>query len=129
MFLWLLPSSFSIFRSPSYGRYFSLYNPPWSILPLHLFVIQATTWVFVPSNFLLSFSLSCDLSRNIVQRSTPHKCGHKSRYTAFNVKVIAFLYIFWSLLSSQCVCEAFPRGGNFVENHYNGLSKQLKRVQ
>ena len=129
MQFWLLQSPFSVFQSLFYGRYFPLYNPPWTILPLHLFVIQAITWVFVPSNFLLSFFLSCDLPGNTVQKSTPHKCSHKSRYNAFNVEVTAFLKIFWSLPSSQCVCEAFLCGENFVENHYNGPSKQLNRIQ
>ena len=82
-----------------------------------------------PIKFLLQLFLSCDLSENIVQRSTPHKCGHKSRYNAFNVVITAFLQIFWSLPSSQCVCEASLLGGNFMENHYNGLSKKLNRIQ
>ena len=73
--------------------------------------------------------MSDDLIGNTIQRSTPHKCGHKSRYNAFNVVVVAFLYIFWSLPSSPCIREAFLRGENFVGNHYNGPSKQLNRIQ
>ena len=82
-----------------------------------------------PIKLLLQLFLSCDLPRNTVQKSTPHKCGHKSRYNAFNVVVAVFLQIFWSLPSFLYVCGASLHGGNFVENYYNGLSKQLNRVQ
>ena len=44
-----------------------------------------------PIKLLLQLFLSCDLLKNTVQRSTPHKCSHKSRYNAFNVVVAAFL--------------------------------------
>ena len=44
-----------------------------------------------PIKLLLQLFLSDDLPGNIVQRSTPRKCGHKSRYKAFNVVVAAFL--------------------------------------
>ena len=76
-----------------------------------------------PIRLLLQLFLNDNLPGNTVQRSTPHKCDHKSRYNAFNVEVITFLQIFWSLPSPQCVCEVFLCGGNFVEYHYNGLSK------
>ena len=82
-----------------------------------------------PIKLLFQLFLSCDLPRNTVQRSTLHKCGHKSRYNAFNVVVAAFLQIFWSLPSSPCVLEASFRGGNFVENYYNDPSKQWNHVQ
>ena len=82
-----------------------------------------------PIKLLLQLFLNDNLLGNTIERSTPHKCGHKSRYNAFNVKVAAFLQIFWRLPHFQCVCEAFLRGGNFVENHYNGSSKQLIRIQ
>ena len=79
-----------------------------------------------PIKLLIQLFLSDDLLGNTVQRSTPHKYGHKSRYNAFNVVVAAFPQIFWSLPSSS---EASLCGGNFVENHYNGPSKQLNRIQ
>ena len=44
-----------------------------------------------PIKLLLQLFLSCDLLGNTVQRSTPHKYGHKSRYNTFNVVVAAFL--------------------------------------
>ena len=82
-----------------------------------------------PIKLLLQLFLNCDLSGNTVQMSTSHKCSHKSRYNIFNVAVATFLYIFWSLPSSSCVRRVSLRGGNFVENYYNGPSKQLNRVQ
>ena len=48
---------------------------------------------------------------------------------AFNVAVVAFPQIFWSLPSSPCVLEVSLCCGNFVKNHYNGPSKQLNRIQ
>ena len=44
-----------------------------------------------PIKLLLQLFLSCDFLGNIVQKSTPHKYGHKSRYNAFNVVIAAFL--------------------------------------
>lgn len=82
-----------------------------------------------PIKLLLQLFLSCDLLGNTVQRSTPHKYSHTSRYNAFNVVVAAFLQIFWSLPSSSYVREVSLCGGNFVENYYNGPSKQLNRIQ
>ena len=37
--------------------------------------------------------------------------------------------MFWSLPCFPYVCEVSLRGGNFVENYYNGPSKQLNRIQ
>ena len=82
-----------------------------------------------PIKLLLQLFLSYDFPRNTVQRFTPHKCSHKSRYNAFNVAVAVFLQIFWSLPSSLYVREVSLCGGNFVENYYNGPSKQLNRIQ
>ena len=126
--LWLLQSPFSVFRSPPYGRYFPLYNllepsSPYTCSsskpPLKYLSHQISSQLFLNDNLL----------ENTVQRSTPHKCGNKSRYNAFNVEVATFLYIFWNLPSSQCVCEAFFCGGNFVEDHYNDPNKQLNCIQ
>ena len=112
----------------SYGRYFPLYNliEPSSPTLVHL---SSHHLSICPIKLLLQFFLSCDLPGNTIQRSTPHKCGHKSRYNTFNVVVAAFLQIFWNLPFSPCVREASLRGRNFVENYYNGSSKQLNRVQ
>ena len=82
-----------------------------------------------PITLLLQLFLSCDLPGNTIQRSTPHKCGHRSRYNTFNVVVAAFLKIFWSISSFLYVHEASLCGGNFMENYYSGLNKQLNRIQ
>ena len=37
--------------------------------------------------------------------------------------------MFWSLPCFPYVCEVSLRGENFVENYYNGASKQLNRIQ
>ena len=115
--------SFQFFyRVLFYGRYFSLYSPlelsssytcSSSKPPLEQLSNQLSSSAFLNDN----------LPGNTVQKSTPHKCGHNDRYSAFNVKVAAFLLIFWSLPFSQCICEMFLRGGNFMEHPYNGPSK------
>ena len=105
----------------------------WKIFPIIQFLLNYLPPTLIhhlshhlnicPITLLLQLFLNCDLPGNTVQKSTSHKCGHKSRYNAFNVVVTAFLQIFWSLPFSLCVREASLRGGNFVENYYNGLSK------
>ena len=111
--------------SPFYGRYFSLYSPlelssPYTCSsskpPLEQLSHQLSSLAFLNDNLL----------ENSVQRSTPHKCGHNGRYSAFNVKVAAFPQIFWSLPSSQGACEVFLRSRNFVQYHYIGPSKQFE---
>ena len=82
-----------------------------------------------PIRHPLQLVVSCDSQDNTVQGSPQHKCGQKSSCNAFNAEVAVFLQIFWSLPSSQCICEVFLRGGNFVEHPYNGPSKQLNRIQ
>ena len=73
-------------------------------------------------------SVSCGHQDNTVQGSPQHKCGQKSSCNVFNAEVAAFLYIFWSLPFSQCICEVFLCGGNFLEHPYNGQSTQLNRI-
>ena len=121
----LLQSPFSVFQSSPYGRYFPLYSPSFpytcssSKPPLEQLSHQPPSSAFLNDN----------LPGNTVQRSTPHKCGHNGKYNAFNVEVTTFLQIFQSLPSSQRVCEVFLHGGNFVEYHCNGPSKQLNHIQ
>ena len=47
-------------------------------------------------------------------------------YNTFNMKVVAFLQIFWNLPSSQGACEVFLRGRNFLQYHYIGPSRQFE---
>ena len=127
-----MPISF-LFQFPFLLFFFmediSHYIVPLNYLPFTLVHHLSHHLSICPIKLLLQLFLSCDPLGNIVQRSTPHKCDHKSRYNAFNVVVAVFLQIFWSLPSSLYVHEAFLCGGNFVENYYNGPSKQLNRVQ
>ena len=108
-----------------YGRYFPLYSPlelssPYTCSsskpPLEYLSHQFSSSVFLNDNLL----------GNTVQRSTPHKCGHNGRHSAFNVEVATFPQIFWNLPSSQGVCEVFLRGKNFLQYHYIGPSKQFE---
>ena len=46
-------------------------------------------------------SVSCNSQGNIVQGSSLHKCGQKSSYSAFNVVVAAFPWIFLGFLHSR----------------------------
>ena len=111
--------------SPFYGRYFPLYSPlklssPYTCSSSKPLLKQLSR------QFSSSAFLNDNLLGDTVQRSTPHKCGHNGRYSAFNVEVAAFPQIFWSLPSSQGACEVFLRGRNFVQYHYIGLNKQFE---
>ena len=115
--------SFQFFyRVLFYGRYFSLYSP----LELSSFYTCSSSKPLLEqlSNQLSSSAfLNDNLPGNTVQKSTPHKCGHNGRYSAFNMEVADFLQIVWSLPFSQCIFKMFLRGGNFMERPYNGPSK------
>ena len=124
----IISKNLSLSQSPSYGRYFPLYSPLEPSPPTLVHHLSHHLSI-CPIKLLLQLFLSGDLSGNTVQRSTPHKCGHKSRYNAFNVVVGSFLQIFWSLPSSPCVREASLCGGNIVENHHNSPSKRLNHIQ
>ena len=119
----LFPLNFS--TVPFYGRYFSLYSPlelssPYTCSsskpPLEQLSHQLSSSAFLNDN----------LPGKTVQRSTPHKCGHNGRYSAFNVEVAVFPQIFWSLPSSQGACEVFLHGRNFMQYHYISPSKQFE---
>ena len=128
MQFFLLQSPFSVFQSPPYRRYFPLYSPLEPSFPYTCSSFKSSLEQLSHQPSSLAF-LNDNLLGNTVQRFTPHKYGHKSRYNAFNVVVATFLQIFGSLPFSPYVREASPCGGNFVENDYNGPSKQLNRVQ
>ena len=51
-----------------------------------------------PIRHLLWFSVSCDSQDSTVQESSPHKCGQKSSYSAFNAVVATFPQIFFGFL-------------------------------
>ena len=91
-----LPIHFSLSSSPPPLPIFlkediSHYIVPLNYLPPTLVHHLSHHLSIYPIKLLFQLFLSCDLPGNIVQRSTPHKCGHKSRYNAFNVVVATFL--------------------------------------
>ena len=103
--LWLLRSPFSVFPSSSYRRYFSLCSllERCSTLVHHL----SHHLSICPIRLILQLFLNDNLSGNTVQRSIPHKCGHKSRYNAFNVEVAAFHRYFGDFLPSSMSVRRF----------------------
>ena len=86
----IIPSNLSQFR-PFLMENISHYIVPLSYPPLTLVNHLSHHLSICPIKLLLQIFLSGDLLGNTVQRSSPHKCGHKSRYNAFNVVIIAFL--------------------------------------
>ena len=69
------------------SHYIVLLNHPPATLVHHLNYHLS----ICPIKLLLQLFLSCDFLGNTVQRFTPHKYDHNSRYNAFNVVVAAFL--------------------------------------
>ena len=55
---------------------------------------------------------------SIVQGSSPHKCGQRISYRAFNVVVAAFSYIFLNSPFVLYVHSAYPYQQNFLECHF-----------
>ena len=64
-------------RSALHNGFLLLYSPLWMILAFHLLIIQAYTWVHVPSDTLWC-SVSCSNQGSTVQESCPHKCDVSS---------------------------------------------------
>ena len=120
----ILPLSIFL-PSPFYGRYYPLYSPLELSTP-NTYSSFKPPLEQLSHQFSSSAFLNDNLPGNIVQRSTPHKCGHNGRYNAFNVEIAAFPQIFWSLPSSQGACEVFLRGRNFLQYHYISPSKRFE---
>ena len=110
-----------VFRSLSYGGFFTLY----SFLSDHLnctlvihrnlhlsaCLIKHFLWLSVHSG-----SWDCT-----IQGSSPHKCGQKSCCSAFNAMVAAFLLDISTFLSSSYVLEVRPYRWTFLEGHLSHL--------
>ena len=95
----LFLSSFSIFRSSSFsGRPFTLYsfflNYPDCTLVHHL----SLHLNICPISHLPWLSMNGGGWNCTVQRSSPHKCGQKSCYSAFNAVVAAFVSRYFRIL-------------------------------
>ena len=95
----LFLSSLSIFRSPPFfGRSFTLYSfflhYPDRTLVHHLSRHLNTCSI----SHLLWLSVNGDGWNCTVQRSSPHKCGQKSCYSAFNAMVATFASRYFCIL-------------------------------
>ena len=87
-----------IFWSPLFGRAFTLYSfflhNPNRTLVHHLSLYLS----ICPISHLLWLSVNSGGWNCTVQRSSPHKCGQKSCYSAFNVVVAAFASKYFCIL-------------------------------
>ena len=76
-------------RPPSYGRPLTLYSSLWTILVLHLLVIQAYTWVHVPS--VTPFDvLWVAMTQITLFRGHVHINGARMLAVVFNVEVTVY---------------------------------------
>ena len=64
-----------------------------------------------------------------VQGSSPHKCGQKGCYSAFNAVVAAFILDIFVFLSSSYVPEVHPYRWKFLEGHLSPLVTCLTNVR
>ena len=78
-----------------------------------------------PIKHLFWLLVSCGSQGSTVQRSSPHKCGQKSSYSAFNAVVAAFPQIFHSFSHTH---EARPHQWSFLEGRSRCWNKRLKRA-
>ena len=94
--LFLFP--FSIFLPPPSERSFTLYNfflnYPDRILVHHLSLHLSICLI----KHLLWLSVNDGSWDCTVQRSSPHKCSQKSCYSAFNMMIVAFAFIYLCIL-------------------------------
>ena len=106
-----------IFRSPSYGGFFTLY----SFLLYHLDHPLVHHLNLYSSICLIKHLLWLSVNGSgwdyTVQRSSPHKCGQKSCCSAFNAVVAAFPLDISVFLSSPHVPEVYPHHWKLLEGH------------
>ena len=110
-----------VFRSPIYGRAFTLYSfflhysdrTLVHHLSLYLSIcpIKHLLWLFVNGG-----GWEC-----IVQGSSPHKCSQKDCCSAFNAVVAAFLLDISVFLSSSYMLEVHLYRWKFLEGHLSRL--------
>ena len=97
------------FRSFPHGGSFTLYNSPWTILILHLFIIWALTWVLVPLDSLFGFLwvvvVKAGLFSGLLHINVTRKVAamYSMRWWQF------FLRYFWVPLLLICSwCKSLP---------------------
>ena len=116
----LIPSSWRV----SYIIQISLDHPDPTFvdrLSLYLSVrpIKHPLWLF----------MSCSSQGSTVQEYSPHKCGQKSSFGAFNAVVVAFPYIFLDSLPSRMFMRHVPITGASIKvlEHIFELSLSYSR--
>ena len=97
-----------VFSPPLHERVLHLIYPPLNILYPPLVDHPKLYLSTCPIRHPLQLSVCCNSQGNIVQRSSSHKCGQKSSYSAFNVMVTAFFQI----------CLGFPPSHVFAKYIY-----------
>ena len=104
----LLYYFFSLFFDPLSRGVFHLIYPLLNHLHPPLVDHSNSYLSTCPIRYPLQLSVSCGSQGGTVQRSSPHKCGQKSSYNAFNAMVSAFPYIFLGFLPSHMFMRHIP---------------------
>ena len=121
--------SFNFLHCPLfYGRYFPLY----SSLELSSFYTCSSSnppLEQLSHQFSSSAFLNDNILGNTIQRSTPHKCGHNGRYSAFNVEVAAFHRYFGIFLPLRVSVRYFYMVGTSCSTIILVQVSNLNRIQ
>ena len=130
-----------LYFSPSFihGGSVLLYSPFWTILILHLSIIWATTWVFVPSDTLLGFLwvvvAKAALFRGLLHINAARKldAGHSMRWQQLFLRYFLSLILLerlggtslslellgsslWAIGYAFDLCKAYPRGRSSLDH-------------
>ena len=112
----------TIFLWPlSYGGFFTLYSFLLDHLDRTLIIHLNLHSSACPIRHFLWLSVHGGSWDCTVQGSSPHKCGQKSCYSAFNAVVAAFLLDISTFLSSSYMLEVHPYCWKFLEGHSSRL--------
>ena len=98
----LIPSSWRV----SYIIQLSLDHPDPTLIDRLILYLSVC-----PIKHPIWLSMSCNSQGNTVQKSSPHKCGQKSSFGAFNAVVAAFPQIFLGSLPSHMFTRHVPITG------------------
>ena len=110
-----------VFRSSSYGEFFTLYSFLLDHLDCTLVIHRNLHSSACPIRHFLWLSIHGDSWDCTVQGSSPHKCGQKSCCSTFSAVVAAFLLDISTFLSSSYVPEVHPYRWTFLEGHLSRL--------
>ena len=104
----LLQSYLSIFPIPFSWRVSHIIQLPLEHLDSTLVDHPSLHLSTCPIRHPLQLSVSYGSQGNIIQKSSPHKCGQKSSCNAFNAVATAFLQIFLGFLPSCMFMRHVP---------------------